>query len=279
MIRKVVVLAALLAGATPAFAQGDGAALPDPNDQSNTFTVALGAAAIPYYEGSDNYRLVPAVAIRGRVSGMEFWSSGTKLYLDVLRQPADGVDFDVGPIAAVRFNRTGKIKDDVVDALPELDTAIEVGAFGGVSLHGMTNPYDELSLRVDYLTDLGGAHGSSLITPSVSFSTPLSRTFYISSSLSMEWAGDGYADYYYSVSPAESIATGLETFEADGGFKEWKLGLTAVSAFSGDLTGGWSVFASGSYARLFGDFADSPLVDDRGSASQWMAAVGVAYTF
>ena len=31
--------------------------------------------------------------------------------------------------------------------------------------------------------------------------------------------------------------------------------------------------------RLVGDFADSPLVADRGSASQWMAAAGVTYTF
>lgn len=279
MFRRLIA-ASLLCAASPAFAQGGaGSELPDPNDRSNSFTIAVGAAAVPDYEGADGYKLIPAVAVRGRVGGMDFWSSGTKLYLDVFGQPASGMDFDAGPIIGVRLNRSGKIRDDVVDDLPELDMAIEVGAFGGMSFHGLTNPYDSLSMRVDYLTDVGGAHKSSLITPSVSFSTPLSRTLYVSASASAEWAGDGYADYYYSVSPADSLASGLAVYEADGGFKEWKLGLTAVSAFSGDLTHGWGVFASGSYARLVGDFADSPLVDDRGSASQWMAAAGITYTF
>ena len=277
MIRTVTA-AMLLLGAAPALAQVD-STLPDPNDRSNSFTLALGAAAVADYEGSDQYRLIPAVAVRGRVGGMDFWSSGTKLYLDVVGRPASGLDFDAGPILGVRFNRSGKIKDDAVDALPELDMAIEAGVFAGASFHGLTNPYDGLSLRLDYLTDVGSAHKSSLVTPSISFSTPLSRSFYVSASASAEWAGDGYADYYYSVSPADSLASGLRIFEADGGLKEWKLGLTALSDFSGDLTGGWAVFASGSYARLLGDFADSPLVEDRGSPNQWMAAVGLAYTF
>jgi outer membrane protein len=277
---RTLIAASLLCAASPLLAQGGaGSQLPDPNDRSNTFTLAVGAAAVPYYEGSDDYKLIPAVAVRGRVAGMDFWSSGTKLYLDLIGRPSSGIDFDVGPIVGARFNRSGKIKDDAVDALPELDVAIEVGAFGGISLIGLTNPYDALNFRVDYLADVGGAHKSSLITPSVSFSTPLSRTFYVSASASAEWAGDGYADYYYSVSPAESLASGLAVYEADGGFKEWRLGLTALSSFSGDLTHGWAVFASGSYAHLAGDFADSPIVDDRGSASQWLAAVGVAYTF
>ena len=107
----------------------------------------------------------------------------------------------------------------------------------------------------------------------------MSRRFYVSASASAEWAGDGYADYYYSISPAESLSSGLAIYEAEGGLKEWRLGLTALHAFSGDLTHGWSVFTSGSYGHLVGDFADSPIVDNRGSASQWMAAVGVAYTF
>ena len=47
------------------------------------------------------------------------------------------------------MNRTGKVKDDVVDLLPELDTAIEVGGFAGVSFHGLTNPYDTLAFRLD----------------------------------------------------------------------------------------------------------------------------------
>jgi outer membrane protein len=272
--------AALLCAASPLFAQSSsGSELPDPNDNSNTFTIAAGVGSAPDYEGSDEQRLIPAVAIRGRVSGISFWTAGTALYVDLLARPQSGLDLDVGPIVGVRLNRSGDVKDAAVDKLPELDLAIEVGAFAGVSFHGLTNPYDSLSFRVDYLTDVGSAHESSLISPSVSFGSPLSRSTYVSASLSAEWAGGGYADYYYSISPAEGLVAGLPAYDADGGFKHWGLSLMGIQAVTGDLTGGLGVFALGSYKHLSGDFKDSPIVDIRGRASQWMGALGVTYTF
>lgn len=280
MIRNLLVSAALMATATPALAQSDTAAgLPDPNDRSNTFTIAGGIASAPDYEGSDHNHLIPAAAVRGRVGGMDFWSSATWLYLDIIGRPSSGMDFDFGPIAGGRFYRTGKVEDDFVDALPELDAAVELGAFGGVSWHGLTNPYDTLSVRVDFLTDVGGAHKSSLISPSVSFGTPLSRHTYVSATAAAEWAGGGYADYYFSISPADAITSGLPAYDADGGFKHWHLSLTGLQMVTGDLTGGLGVFAFGSYKQLGGDFEDSPVVDLRGSASQWFGAIGLTYTW
>jgi outer membrane protein len=276
---RTLTAAALLCAASPLLAQGTAGELPDPNDRSNSFTIAAGVASVPDYEGADEQRLTPAVAIRGRVAGMDFWSSATWLYLDIIGPSSSGMDFDFGPIVGARFNRSGDVKDAAVDKLPELDTAIEIGAFGGFSWHGLTNPYDSLSLRVDVLKDVGGAHESTLVTPSVSFSTPLSRMTYVSTSLSAEWAGGKYADYYYSITPAEGIVAGLPAYDADGGFKHWGLSLTGVQMVTGDLTGGLGVFAMGSYKHLSGDFEDSPIVDQRGSASQWMGAIGLTYTF
>jgi MipA family protein len=276
---RTLTAAALLCAASPLLAQGAATELPDPNDRSNTFTVAAGVASVPDYEGADEQRLTPAVAIRGRVGGMDFWSSATWLYLDVIGPSSSGMDFDFGPIVGARFNRSGDVKDAAVDKLPELDTAIEIGAFGGVSWHGLSNPYDTLSLRVDVLKDVGGAHESTLITPSVSFSTPLSRSTYVSATASAEWAGGKYADYYYSITPAEGLVAGLPAYNADGGFKHWGLSLTGLQMVTGDLTGGLGLFAMGSYKQLAGDFEDSPIVDIRGSASQWMGAIGLAYTF
>jgi hypothetical protein len=188
-------VAALLVAA-PAFAQSDTAAgLPDPNDRSNTFTIAGGVASAPDYEGSDENHLIPALALRGRFGGMDFWTSATWLYLDIVGRPSSGMDWDFGPIIGGRFYRSNDVSDAAVDKLPELDAAIEIGAFGGVSWHGLTNPYDTLSLRVDVLHDVGGAHKATLISPSVSFGTPLSRMTYVSATAAAEWAGGGYADY------------------------------------------------------------------------------------
>jgi MipA family protein len=279
MLRTLTVAATLLATA-PAFAQSDAAApLPDPNDRSDTVTIGAGAAYIPDYEGSDDYRIIPAAAIRGRVSGISFYTRATYLYVDFIQRGDGPLEFDLGPIVGARLNRTGKIKDDLVDELPERDVAIEVGGFAGVTYHGLTNPYDALSFRVDVVKDVGGAHESTLVTPTIDFGTPLSRSFYLGLSASAEWAGGDYADYYYSVSPADSLASTLPVYDADGGFKNWRLGILGNYALSGDLTRGWSIFGAGSYTKLSGDFADSPIVDLRGSSGQWMAALGVAYTF
>ena len=278
MLRSLVVIGALLTAA-PAFAQSTDAALPDPNDQSDTVTIGGGVAYIPDYEGSDDYRIIPAAAIRGRVSGISFFTRATYLYVDVIPRGDGALEFDLGPIAGVRLNRTGKIKDDFVDLLPERKTAFEVGGFAGVTYHGLTNPYDALSFRIDVVKDMGDAHESTVITPTIDFGTPLSRRTYVGASLSAEWAGGGYADYYYSITPVEALASGLAPYDVDGGFKSWRLGLLVNQSITGDLTNGLSVFGTGGYSRLSGDFKDSPIVDDRGSASQWLAAVGLAYTF
>lgn len=278
MLRYSLAAIALIL-ASPAVAQSTEQPLPDPNDRSNSVTIGVGAGIVPDYEGSDDYRIIPAAAIRGRVSGISFFTRSTYLYVDLIGRGDGPLELDVGPIAGVRLNRTGKIKDDFVDALPELDTAIEVGGFAGVTYHGLTNPYDSLSFRVDVVKDVGGAHKSTLVTPTIDFGTPLSRSFYVGLSASAEWAGGGYADYYYSIDAADALASGLPVYDADGGFKSWSLGILGNYALSGDLTRGWSIFALGRYSKLAGDFRDSPIVDLRGSSGQWFGALGVGYTF
>jgi outer membrane protein len=217
--------------------------------------------------------------IRGKVGGISFQTRGTYLYVDVIPGGSGKLEFNAGPIVGVRLNRTGKIKDDFVDALPERKTAIEVGGFGGVSIKGLTNPYDSLGLRVDVVRDVGNAHRSTIVSPSVDFGTPLSRTFYVSASLSADFVSGRYADYYFGVTPTDALASGLTAFDADGGMKNWKVGLLANQSLSGDLRRGLSLFGTASYGRLLGDFKRSPIVADRGSAGQWLAALGIAHSW
>lgn len=284
MLRYAPLLLALGA-ASPALAQSApaDAQLPSPEEVANkdTVTVAVGAAYIPDYEGSDDYRLIPAAALRGKVSGISFSTRGTYLYVDVFNRSGK-VDFDLGPIAGARFNRTKhNLKDDIVDLLPTRNTAVEVGGFAGLSFHGLTNPYDTLAVRLDVLHDVANAHQSTTFSPNLDFSTPLSRRTYASLSVGAEFVSNKFADYYFSVSPAESALTAgvLPPFDADGGMKNWKASVLLNQSITGDLLGGLSIFGTGSYSRLVGDFKRSPIVSDRGSANQWLLAAGLAYTF
>ena len=278
-MRHIILAATAACLAVPAAAE---APMPNPEDIANrdTLTVGLGAAILPDYEGSDDYRIIPAGAIRGSYRGISFISRGSYLYVDVVPRSAK-FDFDAGPIVGVRFNSRKHIDDDVVKLLPNLKSAFEVGGFAGVSLHGVTNPYDTLSFRVDVLHGLGSDHGWTNFSPNVEFSTPVSRTTFVSASAGAEFAANKYADYYFTITPADSVRTGgqLPAFNADGGLKNWKLALLVNQSITGDLLGGLSVFGMGQYSRLVGDFKRSPIVSDRGSASQWLGAIGLAYTW
>jgi outer membrane scaffolding protein for murein synthesis (MipA/OmpV family) len=286
MMRRFACLAlAACCLSAPALAQNQPAAgqLPSPEDISkrDTVTLGVGAAVTPDYEGSDDYRIVPAAAVRGQVSGISFSTRGTYLYVDVIPKSGGKLDFDAGPIAGLRLGTRRHIKDDVVELLPRRKRAFEVGGFAGISLHQLTNPYDTLALRLDVTHDIGSAHKSTIFSPNVEFSTPLSRTTYASLSAGMEFVGNKFADYYYSISPADRLATGnqLPVFDADGGMKNWKVGLLLNQSVSGDLLHGFSVFGLGQYSRLVGDFRRSPIVAQRGSPNQWLGALGVAYTW
>ncbi|HEY6048793.1 MAG TPA: MipA/OmpV family protein [Sphingomicrobium sp.] len=275
---------AALCLSAPAFAQSapPAATLPSPEELASrdTVTLAVGGAAVPDYEGSDDYRLIPAAAIRGKVSGISFITRGTYLYVDVLPTGAK-MDFDVGPIVGARFSSRRHIKDDIVKLLPNRKTTFEAGGFAGVSFHGLTNPYDTLGLRLDVLHGLGSDRNWTNFSPNVEFSTPLSRATYVSASVGAEWAANKYADYYFTISPADSLRTGgvLPPFNAGGGLKNWKLGLLLNQSLGGNLLHGFSLFGAGQYSRLLGDFRRSPIVSQRGSAGQWLGAAGLAYTW
>ena len=275
-------LAAVLASPAYAQSQPTAGALPTPEElqSKDTLTIGGGAAIVPDYEGSDDYRIIPAGAIRGRYHGISFTTRGSYLYVDVIPQ-SDKIDFDVGPVAGVRFNTRKNIEDDIVKLLPNRKRAIEVGAFAGVSFHGLTNPYDTLSVRIDALYDVGGAHESTVISPTLEFSTPVSETTYIGASLGAEFVSNKFADYYFSITPADSVLTGgvLPPFNASGGLKNWKMGVPVNQSLSGSLLHGLSIFGLGNYSRLVGDFKRSPIVSQRGSASQWVGALGLAYTW
>jgi outer membrane protein len=278
-----VALAAACSVGTPALAQSSpSGALPSPEQIANkdTVTVGAGVALIPDYEGSDDYRMIPAGAIRGKINGISFSTRGTYLYVDVVPQSGK-FGFDAGPIAGFRFDDRRHTDDSVVKLMVKRKTAIEVGGFVGVSLRGLTNPYDSLSLHLDVLHDVGNAHKSTIFSPSLDFSTPLSRKTYASVSTGMEFVSDKYANYYFGVSPADRLATGnqLPLYDPHGGLKNWKVSLLVDQSLTGDLLHGISLFGLGQYSRLMNDFKGSPIVSERGNANQWLGAIGLAYTW
>jgi MipA family protein len=275
-----LVVAAALALPAPASAQTDGPPAETVFD-GDYLTIGAGAVYNTSYEGSDNYDLSVIPLVQGSLLGIGISPRPGGVALDFIPDGPDAkVGFSLGPSIRVRRNRTNDIKDDVVERLGELDTAVEVGANAGVSFYKMLNPYDSLTFSAEARWDVAGAHEGRTISPSISYFTPLSKGAFVRVAVSAEHADDDYADYYFSVSPEGSAASGLPVFDADGGWKS--LGATVLGGLDldGDATnGGFALFALGGYSRLVGDFEDSPLVSIRGDADQWTIGGGIGYTF
>jgi MipA family protein len=253
----------------------------DENPDRDTFTIGAGGAITPSYDGSDDYKFTPIAAIRGKVSGFSFTTVGPQLFVDVIPDRAsDALNFQLGPVAGVRFDRTRKIRDPQVKRLGKFGTPIELGGYVGLSKTGLiTSDYDTLSASVAYVHDVAGKHDSYVITPSVSYGTPLSKAIYVGISASANYVGSKYAQRYFGITPEGAVASGLPTYNLDHGWKDVSFGALANYALSGDLRRGFSVFAIGNYSRLMGDFKRSPIVSVAGRPGQWFGGLGLAYTF
>lgn len=275
-----------LSFASPAVAQEaesvavEQAPVPEEFTPGDSITLALGAAYGPDYEGSDDYRAIPGAFVRADIGGVSIVTRGLKVFADIA-PPSDGkVEFNGGPIAGVRLSRTGDVDDPRVDVLPELKTAIEVGAFAGVSVKQLTNPYDSLTFRFDAVKDVGGAHGDWVFTPNVYFSTPLSLKTFAVVSAAMDITGNDFNDYYFGITPTEAtLHPELVPYDPDGGAKSYTIGLLVGQSLEETILEGWSLIGTVNYKRMIGDPADSPLVADFGSRTQWFAAAGIGYTF
>lgn len=232
------------------------------------------------YSGSDESRALAVPVIAGNYKGIGVRPRAAGLSFNFLEGMRGKVTFSAGPIFRFRGDRAGGIKDPVVEAAGKLETAFELGGQAGVTLNGVFTRYDRISAGVDLLFDVAGAHGGAVIDPGVSYSTPLGRGTVVAVSLGAQYVDGNFADYYYSVTPVQSTASGLPEFDADSGWH--KAGATLAMGFdtNGEFRdGGLIVGGALGYRRMLGDAADTPYTSLRGDADQLFGIFGIAYVF
>ncbi|MBV7266154.1 MipA/OmpV family protein [Erythrobacter ani] len=247
-------------------------------------TVGIGAGLVPSYSGSDNYIVFPLPLIVGRVGGIGVSPNGPGFALDFLSEAPSGAppetSFSFGPAFRFRNDRDGDIEDPVVELTEDLETAIEVGAQGGVSFPGVFKRGDRVSLSTQVRWDILGAHNGMLIEPSVGYFTPIGRGMALQLSGNLSFVDDDFADYYYTVTPQQSADSGLPLFTADGGLNSvGALAILTVDLDGNVLNGGFNIYGIGGYSRLVGDAADTPFTSIQGSANQLIGGIGIGYTF
>ncbi|MCR9179374.1 MAG: MipA/OmpV family protein [Erythrobacteraceae bacterium] len=252
----------------------------------NWATIGLGAGLVPTYAGSDNFQFFPLPLIVGRVGGVGFRPAAAGLTLDFLSPQPTLVSrkktptVSLGPTFRFRNDRAVDSGDDVVNAAGRLDNALEVGLNAGLSFPGILNRFDSLTVSANVRWDVLGAHEGRVIEPGVTYATPIGRGMLVQVGATAEIIDDNFADYYFSVSPAQSAASGLPVFAADGGLNRiGTLAIVTVDLDGNALNGGLNVYGLTGYSRMIGDGADNPYTALRGSPNQFLVGLGLGYTF
>jgi outer membrane scaffolding protein for murein synthesis (MipA/OmpV family) len=254
----VVLAATLLFGADSRLAFAE-----DPH-----WLVAAGVAHRPDYEGSEDSEAFPVGSARvwwddGRYAelvGARSSGSAPRLMGNLLPNSY----LELGPVVQYRLERDD-VSQNSVDALPDIDGALELGAFAAYWFN------DEVKLTTLGVVDASGEHDGGLIELSLDYSVALGQTLQFGAGLASTWASDDYMDTYFGVTAAGSAASGLPVYSADAGFKD--VGLRLSSTWHAP---GWDhLRISGllSGFRMLGDADDSPLVDIAGKQNQLFAAL------
>jgi outer membrane protein len=231
------------------------------------WVITLGAEARlgPRYEGSDSLRVLPFPVFRVRKAGTP----------EKFRSPRDGASIaliDQGPF---KFGPTLKVKtqrkesdDDDLRGLGDVNWTVEVGLFGE---YWAT---DWLRTRAEVRQGIGGHHGV-VADFSADVVMPVTPQLTLSAGPRLTAATGAALSPYFSVTPGQSVASGLPVYDAGGGIKSYGAGAQALYAW----TPQWQSNVFIEYDRLTGDTANSPLVSLRGKRDQFQVGTGLTYSF
>ena len=269
-MRRILTTGTLMAVACcPAFAQERTA------DDGWGLIVGAGAMHSPTYEGDDDTRLSILPNIQVSYGDRFFASVQEGIGHRVIKDPG----FEAGPIMRVKFSRDEDGDqpfaingDDTTDliGLGDVDTSIELGGFVAYDIGPVTlsaEARQAVTGHEGFVADLGvkWSGRSFLFGPPVIWSVgPRAKL-----------VDESYNAAYFGVTPAQSLASGLPVFEAEGGLHSYGIGATAIVPFTDE----WSAVIVAGYDRLEGDAADNPLVQLRGSEDQASIGVFLSYKF
>lgn len=269
LYRSIIVLVAVLLAAglvaVEAYATGsvelETATVQQPKER--IWTVGLGVAAVPDYEGSEDYKAAPVPVLKVvDPSGWFVDLVGNTLRANVVPSRM----WRLGPMLRYRPERDN-VDNDKVDKMEKVDAALEAGGFAGIDI-------DNWNFKVEVTSDVTDANNGTLVGISGGYTWPM-RSWRLTVNGFTTYANGNYMSTYFGVDSEDAARSGLKRYEADAGFKD--VGAMVVSSYR--FTEHWGVIGAVRYAKLLGDAADSPVVDDEGNDNQYLVGAAVSYTF
>jgi outer membrane scaffolding protein for murein synthesis (MipA/OmpV family) len=232
--------------------------------------IRIGAGALyqPDYEGSDDYKVeaLPLLMVNYRdIVFLRGTTLGANAFTWQGPRPSDKLQ--AGPLVRYQFGRDEDDSDDL-RGMGDIDAAVELGGF-------ITYSIGPWSTGLTLFQDVSGAHDGFTAKLAAGHRHSFSPKLRLRSELYTTWADESYTETYFGVTAAQSARSGMRRYQPEGGVKD--IGLSLDLDYS--LTENWTVTGRLGYKRLLGDAADSPLVQDRGSANQFSTGLLLSYRF
>ncbi len=231
-------------------------------------SLGVGAAYKPDYEGSNDYEVAPLPDINISYRDLVFLrgpSLGANLV--TVNGARESDKLQLGPLVRYRFGRD-QDDNDALRGLGDVDGSVEAGLFGRYSV-------GRWSAGLTVVQDVADGHGGALAEASFGYAMPVASDLKASLRASTTWASEDYMESYFGISGSQAARSGRRPFDAGSGFKDVGLSLGLEYA----VTDNWSLGGRVGYTRLLGDAADSPIVDEDGSADQFIVGVSLGYRF
>ena len=264
--RRAAIAGILAALASPmvAFAADD-TARPYGAPPSYDWTVTVGAEGReePLFQGSSRERLRPYPIFAVRRYGTP----------EPFRGPRDGLDvaviddgtFQLGPVGQLVYSQRDKSDFPAVRSLGNVPWAAELGVFAQY----WWMPW--LRSRVEVRQGFNGHHGiiSDITMDAV---VRVTQQWTLSAGPRVTLATTPAVSPYFSITPIQSLLSGLPVYDAKGGIRSYGAGAQARYLW----TPQWATHVFLEYERLSGDVAGSPIVTQRGSPDQ--VTIGFGFT-
>jgi outer membrane protein len=219
----------------------------------------------PGFEGANRYTFSPTPIFSLHRAGS----------VERFRDPHDGASIALLDFGGFRAGPSGKLVSArnagnyaELNGLGNVNTAVEIGAFAEYF------PVDWLRTRAEVYRGLGGFNGV-VANFSADVIVPVFERFTLSGGPRFTLEDTGATAPYFSITAAQSVASGLPTYDAKGGVHS----LGAGGQLRYQVNPQWEVHSFGEYDRLRGDAAASPLVTLRGSPNQIFIGLGASYSF
>lgn len=261
---RIAVVALSISMGLPAMVSADGPPRGErPPEKGWSLTLGGGGLLSPDYEGSDDFEFRALPYISAKYDDWLSFSVPEGLKLTAINEGG----FRAGILAGYRFDRD-EDDNDALDGWGDIDGTAELGAFAEYKIDSVKFAVDVrqgLSDETGLMATLSARHESRIGPSRISIGPQVT------------WADDEYMQTYFGITATQAGAstTGYSAYAAAGGVKSFGLGLSVFTP----VTDSWAITAIASVNQLSGDAADSPIVTDEGSETQYMVGIFAGYRF